>query len=235
MTLRQFILLIALLAGIVLGVLEIRHGRSDVSSPQQPEKPVAVTIVKQPPTITQRTFDPAAPPPDMPPLGRGEVAVCDSNFVSSANVAGESRRKDPAHATLTVTHVTVALQLNITIWIPTGATQRVIDHEDGHRQISEYFYQSAGKVADQIAQTYIGKTAEITGGDLNDGSRETLGQMAAEITDQYDKQLNPNPTQLLYDTITDHSRNDIDAKGAVESAINSAAIAAIQPAAAPAN
>src|SRR5260370_41375724 len=31
-----------------------------------------------------RTFDPAAPPADMPPLSTGESAECESNFVSNA-------------------------------------------------------------------------------------------------------------------------------------------------------
>jgi len=74
----------------------------------------------------------------MPPLAPGESAECDFDFLSNACVRGESRQTDAIHATLTVTQITVTPQLNINIWVPTGVTQHVIEHEEGHRQVSEY-------------------------------------------------------------------------------------------------
>lgn len=177
------------------------------------------TIVKQPAAFVTRTFDPAAPPSDMPPATPGENAACDSEFQSSANVGGESRQTDATHATLTVTQAKVTLQLNITVWVPIGVTPHVIEHEEGHRQISEYYYQTADNVAERIAATYMGKQVEISGTDLSAESNKILQQMATEITDQYNKELNPQPTQLLYDTITDHSRNEVVVKDAVSAAI----------------
>jgi hypothetical protein len=231
---RGFIVLCILLGLAGLGWLGERLRDRDAALRQESGRP-PVLIVKQPSVLASRTFDPAAPPADMPPLSEGDAAECDSNFVSDASVSGESRKEDATHATVTITHVKVTLQLNVTIWLPDGATQRIIDHEDGHRQISQYFYQSADKIADQIAETYIGKQVEIAGDDLNAESSKMLQQMAAEITDEYGKELNPGPAQTLYDNITDHSRNDIVAKDAAVAAINNAAIAAIRPAAAPGN
>jgi len=231
---RGLIVLCVLLILAGLAWLGVRLQDRDAVSRQDSEKP-PVSIIKQPVLFASRNFDPAAPPADMPPLSEGDVAECDSNFVSDASVSGESRKEDATHATLTITHVKVTLQLKVNIWLPDGATQRVIDHEDGHRYISEYFYQGADKIADQIAETYIGKQVEITGTDLNAESSEVLGQMAAEITDEFGKELNPGPTQTLYDNITDHSRNDIVAKDAAVSAINNSALAAIRPAASSGN
>src|SRR4029077_7495614 len=114
-------------------------------------------VSKQPVNFAQRTFDPATPRPDMPPLTAGENAECVSDFNSSANVSGQTRRADFTHATITVTQIQVSLQLNITIRAPVAATPHVIEHEQGHRQISEYYYQNADKLAGQIASTYIGK------------------------------------------------------------------------------
>jgi hypothetical protein len=124
----------------------------------------------------------------------------------------------------------VTLQLNITIWTPTDVTQHVIEHEEGHRQISEYYYQSAGKLAQQIAAAYMGKQVDITGADLDAESSKLLQQTAAEITEEYNKELNPAPAQLLYDAITDHSRNDFVAKDAVAHALKNVAIESTQPA-----
>ena len=160
----------------------------------------------------------------MPPLAYGEYGECDSHFLSNASVGGETRQADATHATVTVTRVKVSLQLNITIWLPAQSSQHVIEHEDGHRQISEYYYQMADKVAERIAATYMGKQIEISGADLNAETSKLLQQVAAEITDEYDKELNPEPTQLLYDSITDHGVNDIVSKDAAASAIRNIVI-----------
>lgn len=145
--------------------------------------------------------------------------MCDSRFLSDAKVAGVFQQADATHATLTVTQVAMTLQLNVTIWAPTGATQHVLEHEDGHRQISEYYYQNADKLAARIVATYLGRQVELAGADLNAESSKALQQMATEITGEYNKQLNPEPAQALYDNITDHSRNDSNVKDAVAAAL----------------
>ena len=167
----------------------------------------------------------------MPPLSPWENAACDSNFLSSATVAGETRQSDATHATVTITQVKVKLQLNITIWVPDGVSQHVMEHEEGHRRISEYYYQTADKLAERIASRYIGRRLDIAGTDLNIESSKLLQQVAADITLEYKKELNPGPTQLLYDTITDHSRNGVPAQDAVAHAIKNVMIEFPQPAA----
>lgn len=201
-------------------------GGSQVSRPS-PQTPIQV--IKDPVNFAMRTFDPAAPPPEMPPLSEGEVAVCDSNFTSSAALSGQNHRIDSTHATLTITGVKVTLQANITIWTPNGADPHVVEHEQGHRQISEYYYRTADKVAKQIAETYIGRQVPIAGTDLNGEANAALNELAKEFTDEYGKQLNPDPAQQLYDTITDHSRNETAVSDAVANAIKDAEIAAPHP------
>ncbi len=191
--------------------------------------------IKEPVAFASHTFEPAAPPTDMPPLATGESAECDSNFLSRASVRGEPRKTDSTHATVTITQIKVMLQLHINIWLPTGATQTVIDHEEGHRQISEYYYQTADKLAERIAATYIGKQVEITGTDLDAESSKILLQVATDITDEYNKELNSGPPQLLYDAITDHARNGVVAKDAVDHALKNTAIESTQPTTNPGN
>jgi hypothetical protein len=183
-------------------------------------------IVNQPVNFSSRTFDPANPPSDMPPLPPGEAAECDTDFQSNASVGGRSYQTDATHATLTITQIKVTLDLIVTIWVPVDATQHVIEHEDGHRQISEFYYQAADKTAEGIAAAYMGRQVVISGADLHAESSKALQQMGAEITEEYNKALNPGPTQLLYDSITDHSRNEVDSKEAVDHAIKNAAIEA---------
>lgn len=212
---RRIALLIALLVVIVAGWLWLRNPSPGTQRGATP----APAIAKQPIVFASRTFNPETPPSEMPPLPPGELAQCDSDFLSSANVAGEARRTDATHAVVTVTGVKMALQLQITIWAPVNATQHVIEHEDGHREISEYFYRNADKLAEQIAATYIGKQIVVTGVNLESEISKALQQLGAEITEQYNRELNPEPTQLRYDAITDHSRNSVPAKEAVAQAL----------------
>ena len=225
MPLRGVIVFCVLLAGLIAGWLVWRS----FSSPRPLNEHSGSTISKQPIVLVTHTFDPASPPADMPPLGSGENAECDSDFRSSASVRGESRPTDATHATVTITHVNVTLQLNINIWVPAGVTQHVIEHEDGHRQISEFYYQTADKLAERIASTYLGKQVEITGADLDAASNKMLQEMAADITEEYNKELNPGPTQLLYDAITDHGRNEVVVKDAVAHALKNISIESPQP------
>lgn len=218
---RRFIAVCLLLGIAILGWLAWRN----FSSRQSGETSVPA-ITKQPIAYVSRSFDPVLPPADMPPLSPGETALCDSDFLSDASVRGVSRQADATHAIVTVTQIRMTLQLNIDVWLPTGANQHLTEHEEGHRQISEYYYQTADKLAAQIATTYMGRQVEIAGADLNAESTKALQQLARDITAEYSKELNPNPAQLLFDSITDHGRNDVAVKDAVAHAIKNASIEA---------
>jgi len=223
---RWSIVFFVLLGVIILGWL----GWRDFSSRGHHRETSGPTINKLPVSFANRRFDPARPPSDMPPLAPGEEAECDSNFLSNASVGGQTLQTDATHATLTVTQIKVRLQLTITIWVPTDVTQQVIEHEEGHRQISEYYYQTADKLVERIAAIYMGRQVDITGTDLNGESSKLLQRMATEITDEYNKELNPGPTQLLYDAITDHGRNEVVAKDAVTHALKNVTIESTLPA-----
>ena len=221
MPLLRPIILFMLLGALILGALKWR----DLSSGRPSAEASGPTIIKQPVYFTNRTFD-----PDMPPLNAGEGAECDSDFLVNASVAGQTRQTDATHATVTVTRIKMTLQLHVTIWVPTDASQHVIEHEAGHRQISEYYYQTADQFAERIASSYIGKQIEIEGADLNAESSKALQQMAAEINDRYKKELDPEPTQLLYEAITDHGRNDVVARDAAAHAIKNIRAESTRPA-----
>jgi hypothetical protein len=186
----------------------------------------AVQITKLASVYASHTFDRAAPPANMPPLGPNETAVCDADFLARSNVRGQPHRSDATHATLTITGVVMTLQLQINVWLPTEFNQTVADHEQGHRQIAEYYYQTADKLAERIASTYIGKRVEVSGPDLDAEFNKALLEVATEITNEYTTEINSNPTQLLYDDITDHARNGVIVKDAVDHAIKNAAVEA---------
>jgi hypothetical protein len=228
---RGLTVICVLLGILIFGWLRWRN----FSSRRQLWEAPAPIISKEPVAFANHTFDPAAPPTDMPPLAPGENAECDSDFLSNASVRGEFRQTDATHAIVTITQIKMTLQLNINIWVPAGVTQHVIEHEEGHRQISEHYYQTADKLAERIAATSMGKQVQITGTDLGAESSTMLQRMATDITDEYNKELSPGPTQLLYDTITDHGRNEIDVKDAVAHALKNTMIESTQPRTNPGN
>ena len=215
MSLRRLLIALVLLGGLILAWVGWQSG----SLPGQSPKTIAANVSRQPATFENRSFDPAAPPSDMPPLSSGEDAECDSNFLSSASVSGEPQQTDATHTLVTITQVKVNLQLKITVWTPNNVSPRVADHENGHRLISEHFYESADKIAERIASKHVGERVLISGTDLNAELNRVLQQMGSDITEEYNKELNPGPTQLRYDAITDHSRNDITAQDAVAQAL----------------
>ena len=223
---RRVLLLGLLLAALAAGGV-VWHYRSSPADPAaQTSAPI---VIKRPMNFASRTFDPANPPADMPPLPDGENAECDSNFISNAVVGGRVRRSDATHGTLTVTQITVTLQLNVTIWVPQGVSAHIMEHEEGHRQISEFYYQTADQVAGRVATSYMGKQVAVSGENLDAESNKALEEIGAEITEKYEKELNPNPTQLLYDSITDHSRNNVVAEDAVAHALKNIAVEAPPP------
>ncbi len=216
--LRKHILLWVLLGIVLFAGLSSRHQSALPAARQAP----SLTIDKRPVSFAMHTFDPAAPPADMPPLAAWEEAECDSNFVSNANVKGRTEILDAMNGVVTMTELKMTLQLTLNIWVPEGATEHVIEHEQGHRQIAEHYYQTADKVAEQIAAAYLGKQVSASGADLNAKINELLQQMGAEITAEYSQRLNPDLAQNRYDDITDHGRNEVSAAEAVAQVLKDA-------------
>jgi hypothetical protein len=225
---RRYIVLCVFLGIAVFGWL---LWRNSLLRRQQSEQPTIV-IEKRPVAFANHTFDPNSPPVDMPTLAYGEEAVCDSNLTSNATVGGESQKTDSTHATVTITRVKMILELSVNVWVPGGVTQHVVEHEGGHRQISEYYYQTADKLGEQIAATYIGKQIAIDGPDLDAQLETALHQTATDITHEFDQELSFSATQQYYDEITDHGRNESDAKEAVAAAVENVKMVSIQPPAA---
>ncbi len=160
----------------------------------------------------------------MPPLTVGEDAECDSDFTSDTSVAGETKRDDDTHGTVTITQVKMSLGLNVTIWVPNGVSQQISEHEEGHREISEFYYQSADKLAQRIAKKYLGKKVAVSGSDLNSAVGNLLKQLAKQINDDYTRELDPGPTQNYYDGLTNHSRNEISSREAASEALKNVTI-----------
>ena len=198
----------------VIGGLFIIASTGSVQA-EQPQ----VEVVKMPAQVGTRFFDPKRPPPDRPPLAGREEAVCAGDFLSNAGVSAQAQMTDATHAKATINKITVTLQLNITIWLPNNPHKWTVEHEEGHRQISEYYYQNAEVVARRVATPYIGKTFDLSGNDLRRALSTAIGKIAEEITNEYNRQMPVETTQARYDTITNHSEKDIPVPDAIAQAL----------------
>ena len=184
----------------------------------QAEQP-QVEIVKMPAQVGARYFDPKRPPRDRPPLTGPEEAVCAGDFLSDASVGAQAVQTDATHAKATINRIKVTIQLDITVWLPNNPQKWTVEHEEGHRQISEYYYQNAEPIARRVAESYLGKTIDISGRDLRKALSAAVGKIAEEITNEYNRQMPVETTQARYDEITEHSRKDIPVPDAVAQAL----------------
>jgi len=198
----------------VIGVIPAIVSTASVQA-EQPQ----VEVVKMPAQIGTRYFDPKRPPRDRPPLTGPEEAVCAGDFLSDASVGSQAVQTDATHAKATINKIKVTVQLNITIWLPNNPQKWTVEHEEGHRQISEYYYRNAEVVARRIAAPYIGKTFDISGNDLRRALSAAIGKIAEDITNEYNRQMPVETTQARYDAITDHSQKDIPVPDAVAQAL----------------
>lgn len=178
-----------------------------------------VEIVKMPAQIGTRYFDPKRPPRDLPPLQPPEEAVCAGDFLSDASVGAQAIQTDATHAKATINRIKVTIQLNMTIWLPNNPQKWTVEHEEGHRQISEYYYRHADVVARRVAEPYLGRTVEISGRDLRRALSDAIGKIAGEITGEYNRQMPVEATQERFDAITEHSRKEIAVADAVAQAL----------------
>ena len=184
----------------------------------QSEQP-QVEIVKMPAQRNTRYFDPKSPPPDRPPLMGPEAAVSVGDFRSDASVGGQVMQIDATHAKARINRIKVTLQLNMTIWLPNNPQQRTVEHEEGHRQISEYYYRNADRIARRIAEPHFGKTIDLSGADLRHVLSTAIDKIAEEITVEYKRQMPVETTQARYDDITEHGRKEIPVPDAVAQAL----------------
>jgi hypothetical protein len=186
-----------------------------------------VKINRASPSVEHRKFDRDNPPKDMPPLEPQEAAVTKSVFGIATQFTVQSlpegRRAGKTVANVKVVDVNVDLTLTVTIWVPSDAPKVIVDHEEGHRQISEYFYKDAQKIAREIAQKYIGQIYQAEGTDAEDASRGALDKAINDLSQKYMVQTQSLSVRanVIFDELTQHSRNQkISVEKAVKDSID---------------
>ncbi|HWP40247.1 MAG TPA: hypothetical protein VNL70_04930 [Tepidisphaeraceae bacterium] len=193
------------------------------------QAPAQVTIDRTEPIVERRSFDPQNPPQEMPRLDPKEAAVTQSFFGVETRVGGTvvQQTKLPdgqCRASIKVDQVHMTLRLRITIWLPSDAVPKLINHEEGHRRISEHFYQDAERIAREQAQALIGTIVVGSGRDCQTAGDNALKQAAQELGGRYlgKTDVPAGKAQELYDQLTAHGTNAVREDRAVRQAIEQA-------------
>lgn len=188
---------------------------------EMPGAPIGVTVDVQPPNIVRRTFDPANPPAEMPPLVPPEVGQCVYEFACEMETrvvqpAGFSRRR-----TARVTATAFTTRLNVTLWTPIAGPAGVLEHEEGHRIIAEFYYRRARDVARRLGQQALATPLVVSAASrpaletaLNELQNRLIKSYLAETLDRC------SVAQRRFDEITHHSRARVPVDAAIAQAIS---------------
>jgi len=169
-----------------------------------------VTVSKKPPVVEQKTFDPAHPPTDMPPLKDDEAALTEARFDCAMNLTYVVTERKPAAerctTVLQVRGVTITLQLKIVIWLPDKVPAKLTAHEEGHRQIDERVYEDAERVARDLAARLDGQSLSGEGVDCAAAEAAVTRAAADQFCKVYLKQIAGEAGRVgdAYDQITAH-------------------------------
>lgn len=172
-----------------------------------------VLVNRKPVAVTRRTFDPRRPPAEMPPLSRNEAAVTHSAYGVGAQVQvvvlNEDKSGGQVVSEMRIESVKVDTTLGITVWLPKDASKPLTAHEEGHREISEMFYEDAEKVAREVAAPYVGRTIRGRARTPEAAREAAMTRAIGEINGKYMSrtQIPSSRVNELFDRITDHGRN----------------------------
>lgn len=185
-----------------------------------------VTIHHEPPQVQTKMFDPASPPPEMPPLKPGEAAVTESSFSCQTMIGVLVTSQQPTgsgtcRATVKITSVTTTLRLGIVIWLPNDGPRKLTAHEEGHRTIDERYYAGAKAIAERLSREMIGDELTAEGSDCDAAAQAAISNAGNQLCGEYMAavQFPAARTQALYDKLTDHGRNKLGENEAIESAM----------------
>ena len=180
-----------------------------------------VKVEKVPVKVVRKTFDRRNPPKEMPPLGPRADAVTHFRFGCSTNASYEviSRRRDVSRrrggtggctATARINDMDVRLELEITIWLPRGARQKLVEHEEGHRVIGERVYETAERAAREAAKQWIGKSVTGKAEDCAAAADVAVRDANHKFCETYLQSTSGWSGRVgdIFDDITDHGRRD---------------------------
>lgn len=174
----------------------------------------AVTVTKNPPSVEEREFvNRTKLPPDIRRAVQAHQAWADSQFLLRPEIKDALQDQQKVlrrvRATFRIESVAVALDMKTTLWLPPQASKKLRDHEEGHRRISERFYETAEAKARQAAEKLVGVVYPGEGHTLEEARQAALESAGRDLVQTHFAQTQwaSGRVHELYDKLTRHSTN----------------------------
>ncbi len=188
--------------------------------------PVGAQVDWTAPIVETRRFDPARQPPEMPKLHYPEAAETVTSFscqtAVSAALENEKSANGRTDVVVRVKSVDFKSKVSVVMWLPNKVTKKIVAHEDGHRQLSEIFYDAAREPVIAACQNRIGQLYSGSGNTSAAAVRDAIDKAIAEINNIYVNATNKSasPVQQRYDIITRHGTNKVPEDEAIRMALD---------------
>ncbi|HWA27048.1 MAG TPA: hypothetical protein VG734_15430 [Lacunisphaera sp.] len=182
---------------------------------------IAVSVEMGAPTVEYQTYPAGHPPKHAKGLSEGEAGICEVLISCEIGIAGETRRFSLGQATAGITALTFKVGLKNIIYVQEGYTPVIMDHEETHRQIAEYYYGMARKVASRLAEAAAVRKLPLGGKSKTQAMEQAFGQVRTELMDAFVREIHSRCeyAEDRFDAITDHGRNKITNDAAVAQAL----------------
>lgn len=181
------------------------------------------------PQVVRRTFERSNPPQDMPKLNHGEEGLTVSDFSIATQARLQILDEAPdgfvIQSRVKVHSITVDTALKITIWLPKKPKADLVAHEEAHRELSEYFYGDARRVAEDLAQPLIGRVFTGRGKTAAEARQAAIQKAVDGLSADFLAAVEGKASRAnkRFDEITDHGRRDIAIEKAKRQAIDEVA------------
>ncbi|HEY9783815.1 MAG TPA: hypothetical protein V6D17_00345, partial [Candidatus Obscuribacterales bacterium] len=171
-----------------------------------------VIVQKKPPQIETRVFHKDDPTSEVPlKTDRDATTNWDFHYVVdlSYDIASSKKTGEDTCVVIKITRAHIKLELPMVIWIPENVDEKLLSHEDGHKQIAEDIYKNADAVAADQARAMLNATFTGKGKNEHEACADAVHAAATELNRQYRKEVLDYSKRAsdLYDDLTQHGKN----------------------------
>jgi hypothetical protein len=191
-----------------------------------------VIIRKLPVKVSEKVFDRHNPPKGAMKGASGLTTyffLCDPRF--TFDVTSESSSGGQTTSTIALKTADIAISLPIIVWLPEGGSEKLREHEQGHRLINEEIYKTADQEARRCAERLLKCPFTGTGSDATSARNNALKTAENAFVTQYTEstQYRSDKANAVYDAITNHGRNRRHVPAVVDYSVKSTARSASAP------
>ena len=180
----------------------------------EPSRPAdGVVVDVHPPSTERRRYDAATMPPDQVQASEGFVAATNWNLAQASwswyTPLRDVESNGQHHVLIRLDAVHIALWCHTTMFLPDGASDLLVRHENGHRRIAEQAYVAAPEEARRFARSIIGQCFAGHGDTKAAAERNALNAVGDVLNAAYGVTVidRVSAAQDAFDFVTQHNEN----------------------------